>query len=101
MKLKKGDQIVVITGKDRLKRGKIVGVSPTENKILVEGVNLRKKHLKPKKAGEKGETVLVPAPFDASNAKLVCKKCGQPTRVGYRKEGDQKFRVCKKCSQET
>lgn len=68
--------------------------------MIVEGVNLRKKHVRPKKTGEKGQIVQLPGPFDISNTKLICSKCGKATRVGYRLSGKDKFRVCKKCGQE-
>ncbi len=100
MKIKKGDNIVVISGKDRSKKAKVLAVFPKMNKILAEGLNLRKKHLKPKRAEEKGEIVTVPSPFDVSNVKLVCPKCSQATRVGYKLVGEKKFRICKKCQAE-
>ena len=101
MKIRKGDTVLIISGKDRGKKGKVIKVLPGEGKILVEGINLRKKHVKPKKSGEKGQIVAIPGLLDASNAKLVCSKCGQAARVGYKKEGDKKYRICKKCGQET
>jgi large subunit ribosomal protein L24 len=68
-----------------------------EGMILVEGINLKKKHVKPKREGEKGQMVPSPAPIQVSNVKLVCPKCGKATRVGYKVENDKKFRICKKC----
>ena len=100
MKIKKGDQVIVISGKDRSKKGKVLKVFPKENRVLVEGLNLKKKHLKPKKSGEKGETIQISVPLDVSNVKLVCPKCSQPARVGSKFAGDKKFRICKKCNQE-
>ena len=87
----------MIVGKDRGKTGKILKVLPEERKIIVEGLNLYKKHVRPKTQGEKGQTILVPKPIDASNAMLVCSSCGKAARIGYRFEGEQKSRVCKKC----
>ncbi|MDP3093473.1 MAG: 50S ribosomal protein L24 [bacterium] len=100
MRIKKGDQVIIISGKDRSKKGKVLKVFPKENRVLVEGLNLRKKHLKPKKSGEKGETIQVSVPLDASNVKFVCPKCSQPARLGYKLTEKKKFRVCKKCNQE-
>ena len=97
MKLLKGDKIQVISGKNVGKTGKLLSSLKDRNLIIVEGVNLYKKHKKSKRQGEKGETVLVPRPFNASNAMLLCAACGRPTRVGFRIEGDKKNRFCKKC----
>lgn len=100
MKIKKGDTVLIISGKDRGKKAKVLKVFPEEKRILVEGINLRKKHLKPKKAGEKGQTVQLPAPLDVSNAKFICSKCGKATRIGFKIVEKKKFRICKKCGQE-
>ena len=100
MKIKKGDTVLIISGKDRGKSGKVLAVSPKINKILVENVNLRKKHVKPKKQGEKGQVVEIPAPISISGAQLVCPKCGKPARVGYKIIDKKKYRICKKCAQE-
>ena len=100
MKIKKGDNVLVAAGKDKGRTGKVMRVLPRELKILVEGINLKKKHAKPKRQGEKGQVVEIPAPMDASNVKLICPKCGKATRVGYKIEGGNKQRVCKKCKQE-
>lgn len=100
MKIKKGDQVIITSGKDRGKKGKILEVFPKESRVLVEGVNLRKKHQRPKKAGEKGQILTLPASIHVSNAKLICSKCGKATRVGYKIVDKKKFRICKKCRQE-
>ncbi len=100
MKIKKGDQVLVISGKDKGRKSKIIKVFPKEKKVIVEGINLRKKHIKPKKSGEKGQIVETPASLNVSNIKLICSKCGKPTRVGYKMEGKRKYRICKKCKQE-
>lgn len=100
MKIKKGDQVIVISGKDRGRKGKIIEALPKEGRVIVGGINLRKKHMKPKKSGEKGQIIELPAPFSVSNVKLICQKCGKATRVGYKKEGNKKYRICKKCGQE-
>ncbi len=100
MKVKKNDQIIVISGKDKDKKGKVLRVFPKEGKILVEGMNIKKKHSRPKKSGEKGEIISLLRPFDASNVKVVCPKCSQPARIGYKLTEKKKFRICKKCKQE-
>ncbi len=100
MKIKKGDIVTVITGKDKGKKGKTLQSFPTLNKIVIENVNLRKKSVKAKKSGEKGQVVEFPAPIDVSNVKLVCPKCSKPTRVGYLVKDGNKFRMCKSCKAE-
>jgi len=100
MKIKKGDQILIISGKDRGKRGKILEAFPKERKAVVEGVNIRKKHVRPKKSGEKGQIIEMPAPINVANLKLICPKCGKATRVGYKIVDKKKYRTCKKCGQE-
>lgn len=106
MKIKKGDTVLIISGKDRGKKGKVTQVLSGENRIIVEGVNIRKKHVRQKRMGEKGQRVEVTTPFSVSNAKLICPKCNKSTRVGYRvfskgERGKQiKVRMCKKCRQE-
>jgi len=100
MKIKKNDIVLVISGKDRAKTGKVLSVLKEKSRIVIEGINLRKKHVKPKKSGEKGQIVELPASMHSSNVKLVCAKCGKATRVGYKVENDKKFRICKKCKQE-
>jgi large subunit ribosomal protein L24 len=100
MKIRKNDTVLVISGKDRGKKGKVLTVSPKTAKVLIEGVNLKKKHQKPKKEGEKGQVISIPAFIPASNVKLICPKCGKPTRVGRKILGKNKLRICKKCNQE-
>lgn len=101
MKIKKGDNVLVLSGKDSGKTGKVLKVLVKGNRLLVEGVNFKKKHVRPKKSGEKGQIVDVLSAFDASNVKIVCSKCGKAARIGYRIEGGKKQRICKKCGQET
>ena len=100
MKVKKGDTVLIIQGKDRTKTGKILGVYANEDKIIVEGINLKKKHVKPKRQGEKGQIVQIPAKLDVSNVKIICSKCAKATKIGYKVEKDKKYRICKKCNQE-
>jgi large subunit ribosomal protein L24 len=100
MKIKNGDTVLIISGKDRGKKGKVIKVLIEENRIVVEGANLRKKHTRPKKQGEKGQIVEIAAPLDVSNVKLICPRCKKATRIGYRVAEKNKFRICKKCNQE-
>jgi large subunit ribosomal protein L24 len=100
MKIKKGDQVLIISGKDRGKKGKVLQAFPKERKIVVEGVNLKKKHQRPRRPGEKGQIIQFPAPIDVSNVKLICPRCGKATRVGFKIEEKKKYRICKKCNRE-
>jgi large subunit ribosomal protein L24 len=97
MKIKKGDLVLVISGKYRGKKGKVLRALPKENKVVVEGVNLVKKHLKPRSGREKGEIVTIFAPISVSNVKLLCPNCQKPTRIGFKFENGKKVRICKKC----
>ena len=100
MKIHKNDNVLIISGKDKGRKGKVIEALPRQNKIIVEGINLRKKHMKPKKSGEKGQIVETPAFLNASDVKVVCSKCGKAVRTGYKLEGKKKYRICKKCKQE-
>lgn len=97
MKIKKGDTVKIITGKDSGKTGKILSINSKDEKVLVEGLNMFKKHKRPKRQGEKGEIISVARPMRASNVLLVCPRCSQATRVGYKLDGGAKLRICKKC----
>jgi large subunit ribosomal protein L24 len=99
MKVKKGDNVLIIAGKDKGRTGKITRALPKDAKILVEGINLKKKHVRPKREGEKGQVVDIPAALDISNVKVICPKCGKATRIGYEIKSEQKNRICKKCNQ--
>ena len=101
MKLKKGDQIKILSGKDRGRTGTVLRSLPEADSIVVDGLNLFKKRSRPKKQGETGQTVMVARPFKASRAMLVCESCKMPTRVGFRMEGARKVRYCKKCEATT
>ncbi|MFA6028154.1 MAG: 50S ribosomal protein L24 [Patescibacteria group bacterium] len=99
-KIKKGDNVKVMSGKDKGKQGKVAQVLPEINKLVVEGVNKLKKHLKPSKQREKGQRVEFDAPMNASNVQLVCPKCAKVTRVGFKILADKKkVRVCRKCKE--
>jgi len=100
MKIKKGDVVKMLAGKDKDKTGKVLKVVLDGGKVVVEGLNLMKKHKRPRKEGEKGQRVEIPRAVSVSNVKLVCPKCGKASRVGYKKSGEKKFRICKKCKAE-
>ncbi len=100
MKIKKGDKVLIIAGKDRGKTGEVMHAFPQDGQVIVEGLNLMKKHVRPKKQGESGQIVEFPAPMDVSNVKLVCPKCGDAVRTGIKRSDKDKKRVCKKCKKE-
>ncbi|MBI1866200.1 MAG: 50S ribosomal protein L24 [Candidatus Staskawiczbacteria bacterium] len=97
MKFKKGDKVLIISGKDKGRTGKIIKSLLREGTVLVEGINLKKKHVKAKKQGEKGQVVSSPSPLNISNIKIICPKCGKATRIAYNMEKGEKNRICKKC----
>ncbi len=99
MKIHKNDSVVIIKGKDRGKKGKVTKVLPDFSLVLVEGVNIRKKHQHARSGGQKGQVINYPAPIAVSNVKMVCGKCGKSVRVKYQKSGDQKFRICSSCKE--
>lgn len=100
MKIKKGDNVLIIRGKDRGKKAKAVRTFPKTEQLLVEGLNLKKVHKRPRKEGEKGQTVEVSAPLRSAAVKFVCPKCNQAVRLGYVIKEQNKSRVCKKCKAE-
>ena len=95
-KIRKDDTVEVIAGKDKGKRGTIVRVIRDKDRVIVSGVNIVKKAMRKKSQQDRGGIVEVEAPLHISNVAIVCKKCG-PTRIGYKLDGDKKFRVCRKC----
>lgn len=97
MKIKKGDNVLILKGKDRKKIGKVIKTFIDKNRIIVEGVNLMTKNFKPRKQGQKGERILIAKPINISNVKLVCPKCKAATRISYTIIKGEKFRTCKKC----
>ncbi len=99
MKIKKEDQVLIIKGKDKGRKGKIMKVLPEKNQIVIDGLNLKKKHVKPKKSGEKGQIVQIPCPLAASSVKFLCSNCQKPSRIGYKIEKKKKYRICQKCKQ--
>lgn len=100
MNIKKGDQVRAIAGRDRGKNGKVLSVFVNEKRVIVEGLHIVKKHIRPRREGEKGQRVEVAGKANISNVMLVCPKCAKATRVGFIKTGKQKMRVCKKCKHE-
>lgn len=100
MKIKTGDKVKIITGKDAGKTGKVLQVFPDKNKASIEGLNLAIKHLRPRRQGEPGQRIEFPAPMSASNLLIDCPKCGKAARVGYKiLETGKKVRICKKCQE--
>lgn len=97
MKIKKGDNVIVLKGKDKGRKGKVQQAFPREGKLIVEGMNMRKKHVKPRKAGEKGQIVQTAGRMASSSVALVCPKCSKPARVGFTIQGSKKYRSCKNC----
>jgi len=100
MKIKKGDTILVISGKDKGKKAKVLEAFPREKKILAEGINLVKKHRRAKSEKEKGQVIEIPKKINVSNVKFLCPKCSKAVRIGYKIVEKKKYRVCKKCKQE-
>lgn len=99
MKIKKNDAVLVTSGKDKGKRGKVDKLFPKSHKVLVTGVNIFKKHVKPRGKDQPGSIIDLVKPLPVANVALVCPKCNQATRVGYKFEEGEKVRFCKKCSQ--
>ncbi len=97
MKLIKGDKVMIMKGKDRGKAGKVLRALPQTGRVTVEGLNLLKKTVRPRRQGEKGQIVEVPGPMRAENVQLVCSSCNKPTRIGSKIEDTRKKRYCKKC----
>ncbi len=99
MKIKKNDIVQIVQGKDAGKKGKVLRAMPKINKIVVEGLNLAIKHVRPKREGEKGQRVKMAMPFDVSNAMLICPRCKKKIRVSYKILTDgRKERFCRKCN---
>jgi large subunit ribosomal protein L24 len=98
MKIRRGDTVVLLRGRDRGKKGKVMAVIPREGRLIVEGLNMVKKHVRPRRSNEKGQRVSIAAPVNAGNVQIICPQCGKPTRIGVRRlqNGDRE-RVCKQC----
>ncbi len=95
--VKTGDEVIVINGKYHGQKGKVLQVAPEEGKVIVEGINIITKHVKPRKMGEAGGLIKAESALYADKVQLVCPKCGKATRVGHEGTGKDKKRVCKKC----
>ncbi len=98
MMIVKGDKVMIVKGKDRGKSNKVIRAIPKDHLVVIEGLNMRKKTIRPKKQGEKGQVVEIPWPMKTNNVMLVCGSCGKATRVGARLNGETKERYCKKCN---
>ena len=98
-KIKKNDNVEVLAGKDKGKRGSVVRIIPKKDKVIVSGVNIVKKAMKRRSQQDQGGIVEVEAPLHFSNVGVVCKKCGRPVKIGYKIDGDKKVRVCRKCGE--
>lgn len=99
MKIKSGDKVTMLAGKNKGKTGKVLQVMAKENKVVIEGLNLLIKHQKARKTGEKGQRIQFPAAVPVSKVALICPKCGKVARVGFKIEGEVKSRMCKKCKE--
>ena len=100
MNVKKGDTVIVLSGKDKGKQGKVLGTVPSEAKVVVEKINLVSRHTKPRKQGETGGIVQREAAMYASKVQVVCPKCNKGTRIAHKIENGKKTRVCKHCGAE-
>jgi large subunit ribosomal protein L24 len=100
MNVKKGDTVIVLSGKDKGKQGKVLGTVPSEAKVVVEGINMVTCHVKPRKQGEEGGIVQREAAMYASKVQVVCPKCNKGTRIAHKIENGKKTRVCKHCGAE-
>jgi len=100
MNIKKGDTVVVLSGKDRGKQGKVMGTVPGTSKVVVENINMVTCHVKAKKQGEEGGIVKREAAIASCKVQVVCPKCGKGTRIAHKTENDKNVRVCKHCGAE-
>ena len=97
MNIRKDDKVIVLSGKDKGKEGKVLEAMPAAKKVIVEGVNVASCHVKPRKQGEEGGIIRKEIPMYVSKVMLVCPKCGKATRVGHKTEDGKNVRACKKC----
>ena len=97
MNIRKDDKVIVLSGKDKGKEGKVLSADPKGGKVVVEGVNVASKHMKPKKRGDQGGIIKMETPIYACKVMVVCPKCGKPTRVAHKLDAGKNVRVCKKC----
>ncbi len=99
MRIKKGDKVIIVAGKDKGKTGSVEKALPKKQTVIVIGVNMRKKHLKPSRQNPQGGIKEYSAPIDISNIKFICPKCDKPTRISFEITKDSKERKCKRCKQ--
>lgn len=97
LKIKKNDMVKILSGKDRGKSGRVLGVMPQKNRVVVEGANMRKRHRRARKQGEKGQIIQVPSPLYVSSVMLICPSCSKPQRTKTVMEDGKKMRMCRKC----
>ena len=97
MRIKKGDNVQILSGNDKGKTGEVLEVLPKDDKIIVKGINIRKKHVKARKQGQESGIISVECSIPSSKANVVCSKCGKATKIGYSIEKNEKVRICKKC----
>jgi large subunit ribosomal protein L24 len=98
--VRKGDQVLVLSGKDRGKKGKVLAVNPGDATVIIEGVNMITKHSKPRSRFQQGGIIHQEAPINSSKVMLICERCGKPTRVGKQiLDNGEKVRTCKKCNE--
>lgn len=97
LKIKRGDSVRILRGKDAQKHGKVLAVLPKASTVVVEGLNMVKKHVKAKSGGQKGQRVSIAAPIRIANVQLICTQCKKGTRVGITRENGVRTRVCKHC----
>ena len=100
MNIKRDDKVIVLSGKDKGKSGKVIAADPKAEKVIVEGVNVATKQQKAQKKGQDGGILKIETPIYVSKVQLVCPKCGKGTRVGHKIADGKKVRVCKKCGAE-
>ena len=100
LRIKKGDTVKILSGNDKGKTGEVLEVMPKVEKIIVKGINIKKKHMKPRRQGEEGGIISMEFPIHMSKCSVVCPKCGKAVRIGFKVEKDSKVRVCKSCGAE-
>ncbi len=97
-KIRKGDVVRILSGKDRGKSGSVMAVLPERGRVVVDSINMMMKHVRPKKSGEKGQRVSIAAPMHISNVQLICPACKKSSRLGIKREDGKRQRICKKCN---
>lgn len=100
MDIRRDDTVIVLSGKDKGKKGKVLSADPKAGKVIVEGVNVATRHQKARKQGEEGGIIKVETPIYVSKVQIVCPKCDKRTRVAHEIKGDKKVRICKHCGAE-